>query len=99
MDKSGSQLRTLGIFHICSNIEDYRDNQQTGKIHHHTSSYMYKVMAIGSNGEKRTRILLNFNIVKQRKVDEEQDENDQGSNRGKVCFVGPSPTLLATPAT
>ena len=28
------------------------------------------------------------------KVDEEQDENDRGSDRGKLCFVGPPLTFL-----
>ena len=30
---------------------------------------------------------------------EKHDENDRGCNRGKVCFVGPPLTLLASPAT
>lgn len=44
-------------------------------------------MATGADGGKRSRTLLDFNFVKKKKFDEEQDENDQGSDRGKTCFV------------
>ena len=30
---------------------------------------------------------------------EKQDKNDQGSNWGKMCFVGPPLTVLASPTT
>ena len=50
---------------------------------------------------KRSRILLDFNLVEKRKFYEKQDENDQGSDRGKMCFVfcGASCNFLASPAT
>ena len=51
---------------------------------------------------KRTRTLLDFNLVKKRKFYEKQDENDQKATLGVrcvSCFVGPPPTFLASPAT
>ena len=35
-----------------------------------------KVMVTSSDREKQTRTLLDFNFVKKRKVNKEQDEND-----------------------
>ena len=55
------RLKILGIFHVRSNIEDIDEEE---------------VMATGCDGGKRTRTLLDFNFVKKRKFDEEQDEND-----------------------
>ena len=43
------------------------------------------VVATGSDGGKRTKTLLDFNFVKKRKVDEEQDENDQKASIGVRC--------------
>ena len=39
-------------------------------------------MATGGDGGKRSRTLLDFNFVK-KKIDQDQDENEQGSNQGK----------------
>ena len=54
-----------------------------------------EVMAIGGDGEKRTRTLLDFNFVKKKKFDEEQDENDWGSDRVKLFFVFCTVSLYA----
>ena len=76
---------------------------QNTSSYNHASVCMWeeKFIATGSNEGKRTRTLLDFNYVKKRNFNEEQDEIDRGSNRGKNCFVfcRASPTLLATPAT
>ena len=40
---------------------------------------------------KRTRNLLHFLKFKKGKVDEEQDDSDQESDRDKTCFVGAGP--------
>ena len=40
--------------------------------------------------ENQQRLFARFNFVKKMKVDEEYNENDRGSNRIKMCFVGPS---------
>ena len=52
-------------------------------------------MTTGSDGGKRIKTLLDFNLVKKWKFDEKQDENDQGSDdRSKMCFVEPPVTLI-----
>ena len=39
---------------------------------------------------------VDFNLVKKRKFYEKQDEDDQGSDRGKMCFVFCGALLPAT---
>ena len=55
----------------------------------HYASLRNRVMATCGDGGKRSRTLLDFNFVKKRKFDEEQDKNDRGSDQGKtrLCFV------------
>ena len=46
--------------------------------------------------------MLDFNLLEKKKFYEEQDENDQKAAIGVrcvLCFVGPPPTFLASPAT
>ena len=46
--------------------------------------------------KKANQDFARFNLVKKRFY-KKQDENDQGSDRGKMCFVfhGPPPTLFS----
>ena len=66
----------------------------TCEVLHHANSCMWR--------RKRTRTLLDFNLVKKRKFYEKQVENDQKSGirvRCVSCFVGPPSTFWASLAT
>ena len=75
-----TNLKESGKYLSWKSLVDIRHHE----VHTRTEE---KVMVTGGDEGIQTRTLLYFNFVEKRKFDEEQDENDQGSDWLKMCFV------------